>query len=787
MTVEAGRVLVVEDNRDTASLLQDLLETERYEVHTAATGEAAFEMLARAPDFDLMVLDLMLPGMSGYEVIERLRAEPELSRVPILVLSALSSASSRIRGLREGADDYMTKPFLPEELVARARTLVTARLLERRTREMEALGQIAQASLAGASMEALLARVAEALAAVFAVDIVTVWLVDETGATLRARAAVGLGADWPALAIPRDEGLAGLALDTGAPVMVADDAASDPRVSNPALRAAGVRAVMAAPLVVGGAVVGLVEIARRARRLDPRGQRLLGLVADRVALAIQHARLEGEARELADVVRRIGEGVIVADAEDRVIFANRAFAEMVGAPAGEVTGRRWTEWLSTAQDVGALTAQMRDASFRGELLLITSGGEPRPVLLTLSAFADGSGESPAGRDQHRIGVFRDIGREHELRFRVIREQKFRTLGSLAAGVAHNINNRLTPVLGWTEMLLERLGAGETIDAEELAHALRVINQGASDSVGTVRRLQEYARPARVKGPESVQLRDVVEQLLALTRPQWDNEAARKGIRYELDLRLEPAPPILAVASEIREALLNILENALVAMPRGGRLGIHVRTDEGRAVVSVADSGRGMSPEVQRLAFEPFFTTRGNEGGTGLGLPLALEIVQRYGGTIGVESAEGCGTTFTLTFPALAAEAPSAPVFLPVVEPLRILAVEDEPEVADLVRAMLIHAGHSVVSAASGREALDLFEREPVDLVITDLGMPGMTGLALAAELKRRRAVPIILLTGWAEDLDGKNTPDADVIIAKPFTRERLVDAIARAVPDRVRR
>ena len=115
------------------------------------------------------------------------------------------------------------------------------------------------------------------------------------------------------------------------------------------------------------------------------------------------------------------------------------------------------------------------------------------------------------------------------------------------------------------MLLERLAAGETLDRSELVHALTVINQGASDSVGTVRRLQEYARPGRVKGPEAVQLRDVLEHLLALTRPQWDNEAARRGIRYEIDLKIEPAPAILAVASEIREAILNILENALAAM------------------------------------------------------------------------------------------------------------------------------------------------------------------------------------------------------------------------------
>jgi CheY-like chemotaxis protein len=118
--------------------------------------------------------------------------------------------------------------------------------------------------------------------------------------------------------------------------------------------------------------------------------------------------------------------------------------------------------------------------------------------------------------------------------------------------------------------------------------------------------------------------------------------------------------------------------------------------------------------------------------------------------------------------------------------MRILAVEDEPEVLDVVRAMLISAGHTVVTAASGREALELFEREPLDVVVTDLGMPGMTGLALAEEMKRRRTIPIVLLTGWADELDSSHSQHVDVILAKPVTRERLLGGLAKAVPDRVR-
>src|SRR5262249_61897763 len=143
MKTQAARILVVEDNADTAALLRDLLEGEGYEVETAATGEAAFDALALAPDVDLMVLDLMLPGMSGYEVIERLRAQSDLSDLPILVLSALGSASARVRGLREGADDYMTMPLPPEAVVARALSFVTRRPLRRRPAELPSTIRIA--------------------------------------------------------------------------------------------------------------------------------------------------------------------------------------------------------------------------------------------------------------------------------------------------------------------------------------------------------------------------------------------------------------------------------------------------------------------------------------------------------------------------------------------------------------------------------------------------------------------------------------------------------------------
>ena len=344
MSTEAARILVVEDNRDTSVLLRELLEGEGYQVESETTGEAALAALERTPDIDLIVLDLMLPGMSGYEVIERLRGRPEVATTPILVLSALSSPSARIRGLRDGADDYMTKPFLPEELLARTRTLVTARLLGRRTAEIQALEKIAEAALTVDDPEALLDKMVAVVVGVFDADAAAIFMFDEAREELRGRASTGLeGDDLRRVPTPASAGVAALALSTLAPVLIPEHASTDPRVTSPAIRAGGFRSLMVAPLIVGGTPIGVLEVARRTRPADPRLERLLRIVADRIAVTIEHARLQAETSELADVVRRIGEGVVVTDSEDRVVFANRAFAEMVGlAPrrSAAAAGRR---------------------------------------------------------------------------------------------------------------------------------------------------------------------------------------------------------------------------------------------------------------------------------------------------------------------------------------------------------------------------------------------------------------------------------------------------------------
>jgi len=769
---DAPTILVVEDHEDTRALLSSLLESEGYAVLTADSGEAAMALLANAPAVDLIILDLNLPGISGYDVVERLRAADEQHPVPVLVLSSRSGVQDRIRGLRDGADGYLTKPFLPEEVATAARGLVTRHLLAQRNRDMSALEQVAELALRTPKGQDLLEHLPALLLETFRADVAVVFMLEPDGA---ARARFGRGA---ALDSGRTQStVVAQVVATGTPVFVADVAGTQ-GVRAP--HEAGLRMMVAAPLKAGGRVLGVLQVGTRRRPLDSRAARLVALLADRVAVALEYARLQAETRDLADVTRSIGEGVLVLDAQDQITFANDAFARMVGRAPDLLTGGLWTQFLSPAQDRGAVLARLHQPTFQGELLLLRSGADPVPVLTTITTH-----EGEHGR--RRIGVFRDISREHEQRFQVIREQKLRTLGSLAAGVAHNINNRLTPVIGWTDLLLEQLDHGVVPSAQELLHAIRIIRHGTADSVATVRRLQDYARPAGLRGPEVVALRDVVEQLLALVRPQWDTDAARRGVRYTVSVQEHHAHHVLAIPSELREAILNVLENAVHAMPGGGTLTVTLGGSGKNAELTVKDSGVGMTDDVKRLAFEPFFTTRQTTGGMGLGLTLVQETITRAGGTVTLVSSPGEGTTVTITLPGVERPNAAAPTVINKAPAQHILIVDDEPAVLGVLRAMLQSLGHTVVSAASGEEALKALDSAAVDLILTDLGMPGMTGLAVAAEVSRRRpGTPVVLATGWGNDVGEEEMRAAGVLftISKPLSREALRQAVARAVAPR---
>ena len=291
---------------------------------------------------------------------------------------------------------------------------------------------------------------------------------------------------------------------------------------------------------------------------------------------------------------------------------------------------------------------------------------------------------------------------------LVRTERLRALGEMASGVAHDFNNSLTTVLGLSDWLLHTLPA----EAEGRAD-LKKIRTAAMDAAAFVRRLQQAGRLTRTaEERESVDVVEVAREVPELCRPRWAALACRPGVDFQVRVDTQPVPPVRAVAAEIRELLTNLVFNAIDAMPDGGQLTVRTRTVGGQAQVSVEDEGCGVPEEVRARIFEPFFTTKG-KAGTGLGLSMCWTIAQRHGGTLGVQSEVGIGTTFTLTLPA-EDDVDTSGVAVPTrearVPAQRILLVDDQTDVRESLTDLLESLGHDVMTAADGADAVRLIDQ-----------------------------------------------------------------------------
>ncbi|MBI4611533.1 MAG: GAF domain-containing protein [Candidatus Rokubacteria bacterium] len=368
---------------------------------------------------------------------------------------------------------------------------------------------------------------------------------------------------------------------------------------------------------------------------------------------------------------------------------------------------------------------------------------------------------------------------------LIRTEKLRALGEMASGVAHDFNNLLTSILGRTQLLSRR------VEDPTLREWLQVIEQAALDGAQTVRRIQEFTRVRRDQPYVSVDLNQVVEDALEVTRPRWPEEPHSRGTTVQVVTALAPIPPVSGDPAELREALTNLILNAVDAMPEGGRLSLTTEAAGERVVVTVSDTGVGMPPDVQRRIFDPFFTTKGPLG-TGLGLSMTYGIVTRHGGEISVGSSAGEGSTFRLSFPAsraLPTEAATPPASSPTAA-LRCLVVDDEPLVREVLSDLLSQGGHEVVLVADGAEAIARCRAEPFDLVLTDLAMPGVSGLQVARAVKDHDpAVPVFVITGWGVEYSPEELKvhGVDKVLPKPVKLDDVLAAVAACGPRKARK
>jgi signal transduction histidine kinase/ActR/RegA family two-component response regulator len=390
-------------------------------------------------------------------------------------------------------------------------------------------------------------------------------------------------------------------------------------------------------------------------------------------------------------------------------------------------------------------------------------------------------------ERHVAELNHYIAEQERIREQYSQIEKLSALGELASGVAHDFNNTLAGILGRAQLLLA------TKDQTKIENGLKIIIKTAKDGAKTIKRIQDFARQRRDHDFQPVDTGQLLLDISEITRPRWKDSAEASNVHISLDLQLHSKALVMGDESELREVLVNMVFNAVDAMPEGGTLTLSAQERGGQVVLSVSDTGTGMSEDVRSRIFDPFFTTKG-KAGMGLGLAVGYGIIRRHEGVVEVNSEVGRGTSFHIKLPIargatrakLTGELPrlsAAPAQQQQQQQgcrMRILVVDDDAYVRDLLRDILEEEGCEVALAEGGREALSLFNRMTFDAIFTDVGMPEMSGWELARAVRERNAgIPLAVITGWGEAVGSNERKAAQVdwVVAKPFDTPQILEIV----------
>ena len=368
----------------------------------------------------------------------------------------------------------------------------------------------------------------------------------------------------------------------------------------------------------------------------------------------------------------------------------------------------------------------------------------------------------------------------EVQAETIRRERLSAIGSMVAGIAHDFNQALSPIVANTDYLLEY---PETLDQpEQCMILLRTTKEAAQKASDIVRRLKSFYKPTDQAGRrQDVDLNQVIEDVIQLANPHWEAEAQAAGKQIRLRFDATSQCHIPGSSSELSDAFLNLLMNAIDAIHESGDIDIRLEANDTATMVTVSDTGCGMDEATQRRCFEPFVSTKGLKG-TGLGLAATYGIIKRHHGTISVKSSLNAGTRFRIEFPkSVPAANPNNRAATPQERTaIRVLLVDDEPAICQIAKMFLQKVGHQCVTAAHAEEALEILATDAIDLVITDRAMPGMSGDELAARINALNPdLYIVMLTGYGDLMAAAEECPAHIaeVIPKPFTSETLKNII----------
>lgn len=375
---------------------------------------------------------------------------------------------------------------------------------------------------------------------------------------------------------------------------------------------------------------------------------------------------------------------------------------------------------------------------------------------------------------------KEIATRERLEEEIIKVERLRALGEMSGGVAHDFNNILGAILGRTQLLLEKA------ENPNIRKNLQIIEKAAMDGAETVRGIQEFTRVrADSRLFTKMDINEIIDDVIEFTRTRWKNDAQVRGLNIKVYRDFGEIPLIMGDPSGLREVFTNLIINAIDALPNGGKVHIFSYSDGDKAVVTVSDNGVGMSTDVQKRIFEPFFTTKGKHG-NGLGLSMCYGIISRHKGKILVKSREGEGSTFTIRIPINlpGGDQYSLPSSDAGVIPAKILIIDDDEPMRSVLSDILVQSGCHVDGVGSGKDGIESFISDKYDIVISDLGMEGMSGWGVARFVKERSPLTIVaLITGWGTQLDEDEIRNrgVDFVVSKPFRIEEVRRLVNQAM------
>jgi signal transduction histidine kinase/DNA-binding response OmpR family regulator len=754
-SADGVEILIAEDSPTQAEQLHYILTQHGYRLTVVRNGREALTAIARRRP-TLVISDVIMPQMTGYELCSHIKRDPALRRVPVILLTSLTDPADVVKGLESGADSFIFKPYDEQYLLTR----ISYTLANQHLRESETAQMGVEIVFAGRKFFITSDRL----------QILNLLLSTYEAAVHKNKELAAAQDELRHLNEHLESRIKERTVALEAQLGRLDLLYRITRAIGERQDLQSIFQVMIRRLEDDLPVdLGCVCLYRpQTATLDVM---TTGVNSRKVATALGLTR--DEAIPVDAGLARCVQGELVYEPDTAVTqfqFAQRlarsSLRSLVVAPL-----------LAENKVFGVLIAARRQVDG-------FSGAECE-FLRQLSehvALAAHQSQLHANLQQ----AYDDLRQSQQS---AMQQERLRALGQMASGVAHDINNAISPVALYTESLLEQ----EANLSARARKYLGTIQRAIEDVAQTVRRMREFYRPNEPQQELThIDLNQLIEQVLDLTRVRWRDEPQRHGLVIHVQTELAPdLPKVKGAESDVRDALTNLVFNAVDAMPAGGRLTLRTRAihsvldgkaqdeeEESAGVVrlEVSDTGIGMDTETKRRCLEPFFTTKG-ERGTGLGLAMIYGMAQRHSADMEIDSEPGKGTTMRIEFPIpTVAKAPTVRVrALQMPSPLRILLVDDDPLIIESMRNTLESDGHTVIAADGGQAGIDamadaLARNEPFAAVITDLGMPYVDGRRVAAAVKATStSTPVILLTGWGQRLidDNDIPPYVDRVLNKP--------------------